>query len=155
MSAMKQRLNRLASTFIMLYCVLLFGRTCIAQPQYATGLPIKGEFSSAGFDSINMDDLNVHISIPIFSRNDRGLTQTYQLNYDSQSWTAIYCGSQYSNGCGIPTGGGWYGGPRTALKVNWDSCPGAVKLEAAPPPGPVTPWRSTLCGILLSGAFLR
>ena len=29
-------------------------------------------------------------------------------------------------------------------------CPGAVKVDAAPPPGPVTPCRSMLCGILLS-----
>ena len=33
--------------------------------------------------------------------------------------------------------------------------PGAVKLDAAPPPGPVTPCRSMLCGILLSGWFWR
>ena len=26
----------------------------------------------------------------------------------------------------------------SALKVNWDEWPGAVKVEAAPPPGPVT-----------------
>jgi hypothetical protein len=39
----------------------------------------------------------------------------------------------------------------SALNVNCDSCPGAVKLDAAPPPGPVTPCRSMLCGILLSG----
>src|SRR5678816_3459736 len=43
----------------------------------------------------------------------------------------------------------------SALNVNCDWCPGAVKLEAAPPPGPVTPCRSMLCGILLSGWFLR
>src|SRR3954467_8656799 len=42
-----------------------------------------------------------------------------------------------------------------ALNVNCDSCPGAVKLEAAPPPGPVTPCRSMLCGILLPGWFFR
>src|SRR4051812_28712532 len=42
-----------------------------------------------------------------------------------------------------------------ALKVNCDSCPGAVKLDAAPPPGPVTPCRSMLWGILLPGWFFR
>src|SRR6187200_1025853 len=43
----------------------------------------------------------------------------------------------------------------SALKVNCDSWPGAVKLEAAPPPGPVTPCRSMLCGILLVGWFFK
>ena len=43
----------------------------------------------------------------------------------------------------------------SALKVNCDSWPGAVKLDAAPPPGPVTPCRSMLCGILLPGWFFR
>ena len=39
--------------------------------------------------------------------------------------------------------------------MNCDSWPGAVKLDAAPPPGPVTPCRSMLCGILLSGMVLQ
>src|SRR5215510_1540732 len=43
----------------------------------------------------------------------------------------------------------------SALNVNCDWWPGAVKLEAAPPPGPVTPCRSMLCGILLSWWFSR
>ena len=43
----------------------------------------------------------------------------------------------------------------SALNVNCDSWPGAVKLDAAPPPGPVTPCRSMLCGILLPGWFFR
>jgi hypothetical protein len=43
----------------------------------------------------------------------------------------------------------------SALNVNCDWCPGAVKLDAAPPPGPVTPCRSMLCGIFESGAFFR
>ena len=42
-----------------------------------------------------------------------------------------------------------------ALKVNTDSCPGAVFVLAAPPPGPVTACRSMLCGIRLSGWFCR
>jgi hypothetical protein len=41
------------------------------------------------------------------------------------------------------------------LKLNWDSWPGAVKLDAAPPPGPVTECRSMLWGILLDGWFCR
>ena len=43
----------------------------------------------------------------------------------------------------------------SALKVNWDSWPGAVNEEAAPPPGPVTACRSMLWGILLSGWLRR
>ena len=35
----------------------------------------------------------------------------------------------------------------SALKVKRETWPGAVKLDAAPPPGPVTPCRSMLCGI--------
>src|SRR3954462_6133674 len=42
-----------------------------------------------------------------------------------------------------------------ALKVKCASWPGAVKVDAAPPPGPVTPCRSMLCGILLDGWFFR
>jgi hypothetical protein len=43
----------------------------------------------------------------------------------------------------------------SALKVNCELWPGAVKLDAAPPPGPVTPCRSMLCGIFESGWLCR
>ncbi len=39
--------------------------------------------------------------------------------------------------------------------MNCEAWPGAVKLEAAPPPGPVTACRSMLCGIFESGWFFR
>jgi len=43
----------------------------------------------------------------------------------------------------------------SALKVKRELWPGAVKLDAAPPPGPVTPCRSMLCGIFESGMLRR
>ena len=59
----------------------------------------------------------------------------------------------------IPTGAvaQWYtySPGLSALNVNCEACPGAVKLLAAPPPGPVTACRSMLWGILLDGWFWR
>ena len=40
-----------------------------------------------------------------------------------------------------------------ALNEKVEAWPGAVKLAAAPPPGPVTAWRSMLCGIVLVASF--
>src|SRR3546814_9410075 len=42
-----------------------------------------------------------------------------------------------------------------ALKVKRLTCPGAVNVDVEPPPGPVTPCRSMLWGILLSGMLRR
>src|SRR3546814_6814221 len=51
---------------------------------------------------------------------------------------------------------GWTNMPAlSALKVKRLTCPGAVKVDVEPPPGPVTPCRSMLCGILLSGMLRR
>ena len=43
----------------------------------------------------------------------------------------------------------------SALKVKRLTWPGAVNVDVEPPPAPVTPCRSMLCGILLSGMLRR
>lgn len=58
--------------------------------QVKTGLYRYGSFEDNGFDQIDRGSLNVHFSIPIFSKQGRGLPFQYSLVYDGLVWsTAI------------------------------------------------------------------
>jgi hypothetical protein len=53
-----------------------------------TGLYEFGPYDSPGVDTINRGNLNVHLTIPIFSRPGRaGASFSFTLNYDSLVWT--------------------------------------------------------------------
>src|SRR5580692_2855933 len=53
-----------------------------------TGLYGSGPFDALGFDTINRGNLNVHLSIPIFSKPGRGGTNfTYSLVYEGLVWS--------------------------------------------------------------------
>ena len=69
-------------TFIAL-CPFLSGQ------QPATGLPPLGSFSGGGLDTVNLANLNVHFSIPIFSRPGKGIPFSYSLTYDSLIWEPV------------------------------------------------------------------
>jgi hypothetical protein len=65
----------------------------IAASQAQTGVPPYQSFGG-GPDIINLSTLNVHYSIPVFSRAGRGLPFNYALAYDSSIWS--------------PSSGVWY-----------------------------------------------
>lgn len=66
--------------------------------QVQTGVPPFESFGG-GPDVINLGNLNVHYSIPVFSRAGRGLPFSYALAYDSSVW-------QPSGGVWSVSGGG-------------------------------------------------
>jgi RHS repeat-associated protein len=62
---------------------ILVPRICFGQA--ATGAP---PFESFGgdFDTVNLGNLNVHFSIPIFHKAGRGISLNYSQSYDSSIW---------------------------------------------------------------------
>lgn len=79
----------------LLGCLLLISPACFAQ-QLVTGLPQFGSFQSGTFDTIDLANLNVHFSIPIFGRSGKGVPFEYSLVYDSLIWTPVTSGSTTS-----------------------------------------------------------
>src|SRR5258708_30231783 len=56
-----------------------------ASAQVVVGIPPFQSFGG-GPDVINLGNLNVHYSIPVFSRAGRGMPFSYGLAYDSSVW---------------------------------------------------------------------
>jgi hypothetical protein len=57
--------------------------------QTQTGLYPYGSFDSPGPDTIDRGSLNVHFSIPVVTKQGRGLPFQYQLVYDSLVWSPV------------------------------------------------------------------
>jgi hypothetical protein len=72
-------MNRIVRSF----CVFLLSFSSLAMAQsLGTGLYGFGSFDSRGFDTINLGNLNAHITIPIFHKTGRGIPFAYDLTYD-------------------------------------------------------------------------
>ncbi|MGD0733375.1 MAG: RHS repeat-associated core domain-containing protein [Terracidiphilus sp.] len=54
--------------------------------QVATGTYPYGTFDAPGVDTINVGNLNVHLSLPVLNKAGRGLPFFYNLNFDSSVW---------------------------------------------------------------------
>ncbi len=75
--------------------ILLSSAPVFAQsPQ--TGLPLFGSFQSAGFDTVNLQNLNSNFSLPILSVPGRGTDFGFSVVYDSLVWTKVTVGSTTS-----------------------------------------------------------
>ena len=61
--------------------ILLFAVT-VARAQVRTGTPPFGSFAG-GPDTVNLANLNVHLSIPVLHKSGRGTDFTYDLSFDS------------------------------------------------------------------------
>src|ERR1700674_4384933 len=72
-----------------LAAVLIVMGTAIASGQVATGTPAFGSFGGGPFDIVNLGNLNVHFSVPIFNKPGRGPSFSYNLAYDSSLWTPV------------------------------------------------------------------
>lgn len=75
--------------------VLIFTFFTVATPLFgvvpafvgpATGTPAFGSYSN-GPDKINLGNLNVNLTIPLFVKAGRGINYEYDLTYDSSLWT--------------------------------------------------------------------
>jgi RHS repeat-associated protein len=60
--------------------------SCAAFAQVATGTYNYGTFDSLGIDTINVGNLNAHLSIPVLNKTGRGMPFYYNLSYDSSVW---------------------------------------------------------------------
>lgn len=75
--------------FVFLVAVLSLFAISL-QAQVAAGIYPMSTNSNQGFDTINIGNLNVHFSIPVFSKQGRGgLGFYYNLAYDSSVWTPV------------------------------------------------------------------
>jgi RHS repeat-associated protein len=82
---------------LAVFVFALHGNVCLAQVD--RGTPPFQSFGG-GPDVINLGKLNVHYSIPVFSRPGRGIPFNYALAYDSSVWTI-------SGGAWIPASSTW------------------------------------------------
>ena len=107
-----------ALAFSLLFLVSAFGQAPV------TGLPPFGSFQSAGFDTVNLHNLNVNFSIPIVSVSGRGTNFSFPIVFNSSLWQ-ISTGtpgavSPVLDASGAPSWG-WrkdiYGGVTTFRKV--------------------------------------
>src|SRR6266481_945683 len=76
-----------------LFVMLMMGVTLHAQVQ--TGTPAFDSFGG-GPDTINLANLNAHISVPVLHKAGRGTSFTYDLSYDSSVWYPVTSGSTKS-----------------------------------------------------------
>ncbi len=78
---------------LLLLCLLC---APLASSQAVTGTYPFGTYDSKGIDSINIGNLNAHITIPIVQRAGRGMPFSYALAYDSSVWQIAWSGgSEY------------------------------------------------------------
>jgi RHS repeat-associated protein len=79
-------MKRFAVAFALVFVGLL---PALAQAPPATGLPPFGSFQSAGFDTVNLQNLNDNFSIPIVSVPGRGTNFNFSIVFDSLLWQKI------------------------------------------------------------------
>ena len=55
--------------------------------QPITGIPPLSSVAGGPFDTVNLANLDVHFTIPVFSRPGKGMPFSYSLTYDSLAWS--------------------------------------------------------------------
>ena len=63
--------------------------TVMGFAQVPTGVPPFSSVGGGPFDVVDLANLNVHFTIPIVSKAGRGLSFTYNINYDSSVWYPV------------------------------------------------------------------
>lgn len=74
-------------TLIAVFAALLLSAVGWAQPQ--TGTYAHGAFDAKTLDTINIGNLNVYFSLPVYSKPGRGLPLYYNLAYNSSVWARL------------------------------------------------------------------
>jgi RHS repeat-associated protein len=104
---------------LSIYCGVAFA-------QVTTGTPPFGSFGGGPVDTINLANLNGHISIPVANKSGRGLPFTYNLGYDTSVWYPV--GSSGSQTWQPVQNFGWIsqteGGAGYLAFTNFDYCYG-------------------------------
>jgi RHS repeat-associated protein len=56
------------------------------------GFPVHGVFSGSDFDSVQLNNGNLHIEIPLWKVNGRGIPVAMKMIYDNKTWKmAVHC----------------------------------------------------------------
>jgi hypothetical protein len=72
-------------------------RAPFAVAQLATGTSDQfASYFGAGFDTVNLSNLNVHFAIPIVNKSGKRLGFYYNLEYDGLIWQPVTSGSTTS-----------------------------------------------------------
>jgi len=82
--------SRIRLALVFATITILFRMPSFLVAQTATGFPPFGSFQSGVFDSVDLENLNVHFGIPIVSKTGRGVPFNFTIGYDSSVW---YVGS--------------------------------------------------------------
>jgi hypothetical protein len=97
--------RQIEALFLSLVVICICGEQA-SLGQSSTGLPSFGSFQSGQIDTINENNLNVHLSIPLFHKAGRGFPLNFQMAFDSSDWTVVWNATkedsqwQYTNGWG-------------------------------------------------------
>ena len=62
--------------------------------QVAPGTSAFGSFGGGPFDTVNLGNLNVHLSVPVLHKAGRGIAFNYDLSYDSSIWYPVSVSGQ-------------------------------------------------------------
>jgi hypothetical protein len=97
----------LLCSFFVLLLLLFASPVTRAQTNDAEqkGFPVDGVFHSGDVDTVNVQNGNLHIAIPLVSLKQRGgSTVTYQLVYDTQAWEKLWIPNNCGHAHCSPTG---------------------------------------------------
>ena len=99
--------RRLAFIGVVACCLFAASASRVVAQQPVTGTPPLSSIATGALDSVDLANLNVHFSIPIFSRPGKGVSLHYSLSYDGLIWSAKSSGgiATWSNA----TNWGWKG----------------------------------------------
>jgi hypothetical protein len=121
---------RNAAIVIGLFTLLVFPKTIVGQIA-GVGLPPFGSFSGGGTDTVNLENLNVNLSVPVVSHPGRGSSFQYNLAYNSLIW--VPSGGTSSSWISPTHSYGWEadgpGGLLQLQKGQSDICPGQITTE--------------------------
>jgi RHS repeat-associated protein len=89
----------------ILIIALLAAHASLAQ--VTTGKPPFGSFGGGPVDTINLANLNAHLSIPVINKPGRGMPFTFNLAYDTSVWYPIGTGTTGDKTWQNLSGWGW------------------------------------------------
>ena len=78
--------SRLTFWVLLLWLAVSPSVFTVAQSAPTTGIPPLSTTAGSVFDVVNLANLNSHFAIPVFSRPGKGISFSYNLNYDSLVW---------------------------------------------------------------------
>ncbi|HXX18646.1 MAG TPA: RHS repeat-associated core domain-containing protein [Candidatus Acidoferrum sp.] len=78
---------RCLSAALALLGLFLVNSLSVSAQALQTGTPPFGSFAEGTFDTVNLQNLDVHFTIPILHKAGRGLPLNLDLSYDTQVWT--------------------------------------------------------------------